>query len=214
MRSQEKVLTVPWGRADFHRWWGGWCESHLNLQTKQREHWGRTGDSNWQGHQQHILPTAPAPLSLPWGCRNIPLQHWGMFPLPGPARCPHGSCMEKPVAPSHCSNRLPDCLGLQVHFVPLASPISYSFLLYLFSAYLPISNLADICTNAYACVHTSPWFRSNLYVYRPDLVLAIAQLWEIGLDLQKFLPANISVIFTLLYVHHYTWFSSCRYHFV
>lgn len=40
-------------------------------------------------------------------------------------------------------------------------------------------------------------------IYKSDLVLAIAQLRETRLDLQKSLPANTSVIFVFSYVHHY-----------
>lgn len=215
VRSQEKLLTAPQGRAGFHRWWGWWCESHLNLQTKRGECWRPAGHSGHQGHQQPILCHCPKPISAYDEAAEMSLHSTEeCSPSLGQHIVHMGAAWEiaeKPVMPSHCSNSLPDYLGVQVCFVSLSSLISYSFLPYLFAAYLSISNLADIHTNVY--VYTSLWSRSDLYIYRSDLVLAIAQLWEIGLDLQKFLPANISVTFTLSYVHHYTQFSSCRYHF-
>lgn len=216
VRSQETLLTAPWGRAGFHRWWGGWCESRLNWQTKQGERWGPAGNSSWHGHQQPCGPVPPPQLIAAYDeVAEISLQSMeGCSPSPGQHVVHMGAAWEIAEKPSHCSNSLPDYLGLQVHFVSLASHMSYSFLLYLFSAYLSISNLVDIHTNLYAYVYTSLRSRSDLYIYRPDLVLLIAQLWEIGLDLQNFLPANISVIFILSYVHHYTQLSSCGYHFV
>lgn len=52
-------------------------------------------------------------------------------------------------------------------------------------------------------VYISLWSRYDVYIYKSDLVLAIAQIGETRLDLQKFLPANTSVIFMFSYVPHY-----------
>lgn len=63
----------------------------------------------------------------------------------------------------------------------ILSTLHILLLLYLFSAYLCISNFAHIHTNVYAYIYTSLWSRSDFCIYRPHLVLSITQLWEIGL---------------------------------
>lgn len=72
MRNRHKLLTVPRGRVHFHRWWGGWCESHLNLQTKQGECWGLAGDSNCQGDKKDVLSHHLSPSQLMMRLRKCP----------------------------------------------------------------------------------------------------------------------------------------------